>query len=333
MRLPFPGERNIRGPLDLLRRVWRDTLDQPDPGDLAEALKRARSRAVRRLRPRRRARSSARAGGRVDADRHLGRDAGSTATAACGVSTRATGSPASGRRRARSTPGPARSASRGTTRSGSPASRGGRRRPTGASSLEARIAIARGGADRGQPGGRRAGGGARAPGDRAGGDGRNGGRRRYRDAARLELRKGETRLAGLRSRRWNSRPPSPRSRRLAERRRYLGDPRSHLSHAAVPEAPDKTNRRAFAETWAAVTSVCSWSRSRSSCGSGCFVRADPLSWSVIGTWRSSRSSSAASMHLLRITLGLAVIAATPRVPVPAGGAARRTPCPRRPAHR
>jgi hypothetical protein len=35
MRLPFPGERNLRGPLDLLRHVWRDTLDQPDPGDLA----------------------------------------------------------------------------------------------------------------------------------------------------------------------------------------------------------------------------------------------------------------------------------------------------------
>lgn len=35
MRLAFPGERHIRGPLDLLRRVWRDTLDQPDPGDLA----------------------------------------------------------------------------------------------------------------------------------------------------------------------------------------------------------------------------------------------------------------------------------------------------------
>ena len=41
MRLPFPGERNIRGPLDLLRRIWRDTLDQPDPGDLAENARRA----------------------------------------------------------------------------------------------------------------------------------------------------------------------------------------------------------------------------------------------------------------------------------------------------
>ena len=41
MRLPFPGERYVHGPLDLIRRVWRDTLDQPDPGDLAEMAKRA----------------------------------------------------------------------------------------------------------------------------------------------------------------------------------------------------------------------------------------------------------------------------------------------------
>ena len=43
MRLPFPGERNLRGPLDLLRRVWRDTLDQPDPGDLSGKVRRALS--------------------------------------------------------------------------------------------------------------------------------------------------------------------------------------------------------------------------------------------------------------------------------------------------
>ena len=43
MRLPFPGERNISGPLDLLRRVWRDTLAQPDPGDLAARVRSALS--------------------------------------------------------------------------------------------------------------------------------------------------------------------------------------------------------------------------------------------------------------------------------------------------
>jgi hypothetical protein len=43
MLLPFPGDRNIRGPLDLLRRIWRDTLAQPDPGDLAARVRRALS--------------------------------------------------------------------------------------------------------------------------------------------------------------------------------------------------------------------------------------------------------------------------------------------------
>ena len=40
MRLPLPGERLLHGVLDVVRRMWRDTLNQPDPGDLAEALKR-----------------------------------------------------------------------------------------------------------------------------------------------------------------------------------------------------------------------------------------------------------------------------------------------------
>ena len=43
MLLPFPGEKNVRGPLDLLRRTWRDTLLQPDPGDLAGRVRRALS--------------------------------------------------------------------------------------------------------------------------------------------------------------------------------------------------------------------------------------------------------------------------------------------------
>ena len=43
MLLPLPGEVNIRGPLDLLRRIWRDTLAQPDPGDLAARVRRALS--------------------------------------------------------------------------------------------------------------------------------------------------------------------------------------------------------------------------------------------------------------------------------------------------
>jgi len=40
MRIALPGDRVLRGVLGLARRVWRDTLGQPDPGDLADALTR-----------------------------------------------------------------------------------------------------------------------------------------------------------------------------------------------------------------------------------------------------------------------------------------------------
>ena len=41
MRLPLPGERLGDGILAWIRTFWRDTLNQPDPGDLFAALKRA----------------------------------------------------------------------------------------------------------------------------------------------------------------------------------------------------------------------------------------------------------------------------------------------------
>ena len=130
MRLPFPGEQNLRGPLDLLRHVWRDTLAQPDPGDLAGQGRPGAQRPVRRLRPRRRLAVGPGRRDRVDADpRRRRRIRGSTATAACGASTPATGSRASARRPGRSTRGPGPSASRGPTRSGSPGSPRSRRRP------------------------------------------------------------------------------------------------------------------------------------------------------------------------------------------------------------
>jgi hypothetical protein len=43
MALPFPGEQNLHKPLDLLRHLWRDTLGQPDPGDLAGKVRHALS--------------------------------------------------------------------------------------------------------------------------------------------------------------------------------------------------------------------------------------------------------------------------------------------------
>ncbi len=41
MRLPLPGEELLHGVLDALRRFWRDTLGQPDPGDIATSVQRA----------------------------------------------------------------------------------------------------------------------------------------------------------------------------------------------------------------------------------------------------------------------------------------------------
>jgi hypothetical protein len=40
MRIGLPGHRILTGVLNLVRRVWRDTLNQPDPGDLALMLSR-----------------------------------------------------------------------------------------------------------------------------------------------------------------------------------------------------------------------------------------------------------------------------------------------------
>ena len=40
MRLALPGAALQRGILDWVRRLWRDTLNQPDPGDLAESIAR-----------------------------------------------------------------------------------------------------------------------------------------------------------------------------------------------------------------------------------------------------------------------------------------------------
>ena len=40
---PLPAARRLRGVLEALRSFWRDTLRQPDPGDLAASLERALS--------------------------------------------------------------------------------------------------------------------------------------------------------------------------------------------------------------------------------------------------------------------------------------------------
>ena len=48
--IPLPGLRGVRGLLEAVRSFWRESLRQPDPGDLAAALAARPERAVRRLR-------------------------------------------------------------------------------------------------------------------------------------------------------------------------------------------------------------------------------------------------------------------------------------------
>ena len=70
-QLPMPFARGARGVLDALRTFWRDTLNQPDPGDLAAAHRGCPERAVHRLRAWRRAHRGGPGGDDgLDADPH-----------------------------------------------------------------------------------------------------------------------------------------------------------------------------------------------------------------------------------------------------------------------
>jgi hypothetical protein len=77
----------------------------------------------------------------------------------------------------------------------------------------------------------------------------------YRARRTAELRAGEAKLATLRAASAELKGSISVGRDFL--RRYdagsRGDPRAHLSHAATPEPPDQTRRRVFAETWAALS--------------------------------------------------------------------------------
>ncbi len=255
MLLPFPGEKNIRGPLDLLRRFWRDTLAQPDPGDLAARARRALSVPFVDY-----ARGDGRVvgpGGDVEwtptivsdedgwIDRYRGlwgldtgdRFAGERAPA--GPKYTRTGSVRQswhdplgfaglGKTAPPSQAIPvleARIAELTATRATVTAE---------AEALEASLPAldAEMGAVRGA----------------AGLDS-------YRAALALELRTGEERLTSLRSQEveLDTAIAAGRDRVTALRAGYLDDPRQHLHHASEPEPPSVTRQRAFGEAWAAVS--------------------------------------------------------------------------------
>ena len=255
MRLPFPGERNLRGPLDLLRRVWRDTLDQPDPATWPArwgARSACRSWTTRAATARPSVRDAS-TSGRPSSSRT--RTRGSTATAGCGASTRATGSPASARRPGRSTRARAPSASRGPTRWASRVSPRSRRRPgrrrcsSSGSGRSRRSGMACATRPRRSPG----------PCPASARRSRRCGARWAWTATRrrtlANLRAEEAKLAALRARdvELTRVIAEGRVRLEAIRSGVADDPRAHLHHASEPEAPSESRRRAYGEAWAALS--------------------------------------------------------------------------------
>ena len=255
MRLPLPGERLLHGVLDVVRRMWRDTLNQPDPGDLAEALKRlvsvpfvdyARGDGLT-VGPGQEIEWSpiiiSDATPWVDGYRGLwGLDTGDRLAgerAPAGPKYTRTGSVRQSWNDPLGFVGLASAATPADTREELVAR---------IETLEAERAAVIAEADTIS---------AVLPGmgievrALAG----TSGVEAYRERRTLEVKASETHLAALRSSSAELKAAIAAARAFLVRydAGYRGDPRSHLSHAAVPELPDTTNRRVFAETWAALS--------------------------------------------------------------------------------
>jgi hypothetical protein len=255
MLLPFPGERNIRGPLDLVRRIWRDTLAQPDPGDLSARAKRALSVPF------------------VDYARGDGRSVGPGADVEWtpiiigdddgwvdryrGLWGLDTGDRFAGER----APAGPKFTRTGTVRQSwhDPLGFAGLDKVAPPSqaipTLEARLAEVARARDE-----------VSAEADvlsltlpkldaEVAAIRRTAGVEPYRVAKTIELREGEARLTHLRSQEveLDAVMVAGRERLAALRAGELDDPRIHLHHAAVPEPPSVAKRRAFGEAWAALS--------------------------------------------------------------------------------
>ena len=255
MRLPLPGEQLLHGVLDVVRRMWRDTLNQPDPGDLAEALKRlvsvpfvdyARGDGLT-VGPGQEVEWSpiiiSDATPWVDGYRGLwGLDTGDRLAgerAPAGPKYTRTGSVRQSWNDPLGFDGLASAATPAETREELVAR---------IATLEAERAAVIEEADALS---------AVLPGmgievrALAG----TSGVQAYLERRALEVKASEARLASLRSSSAELKAAIAAARGFLVRydAGYRGDPRSHLSHAAVPERPDTTNRRVFAETWAALS--------------------------------------------------------------------------------
>jgi hypothetical protein len=255
MLLPFPGERNIRGPLDLIRRVWRDTLSQPDPGDLAARARRALS--VPFVDYARGDGLSVGPGGDVDWDPIIIGDGDGWVSRYQGLWGLDTGDRFAGER---APAGPK------FTRTGSV--RQSWHDPLGFSGLDKvappsqAIPVLQDRLD--ELAAQRAEVTAEAEAlsvalpklEAESAAIRNAaGVERYRSERTVELRDGEARLNTLRTRQveLDAVIAAGRERLAYLKAGGLDDPRAHLHHAAEPEPPSVTRRRAFGEAWAALS--------------------------------------------------------------------------------
>ncbi len=255
MRLALPGSALQRGILDWVRRTWRDTLNQPDPGDLAEMIARlvsipfvdyARGDGVT-VGPGQEIAWSpvlvSDADGWVDAYRGLwgldtgDRMAGERAPAGpkytrAGTVRQSWNDPLSFVGLA-GIPTPAETRA---TLEGRVATLDAERRAIEAEASELASTLPGLGVE------------VRALAEASGlGE--------YRARRATELADGEARLASQRAAAAELRAAAAAAEAYLARydAGYRGDPREHLTSTATPEPPDHTRRRVFAETWAALS--------------------------------------------------------------------------------
>jgi hypothetical protein len=255
MRLALPGAALQRGVLDWVRRLWRDTLNQPDPGDLAETL--ARLVSVPFVDYARGDGFAVGPGQQVEWSPIVIGDDDGWVDGYRGLWGLDTGDRMAGER----APAGPKYTRTGTVRqswndplsfvglAGSPTPAETR------AALEARVEALR--AERREVDAEAAALAATLPGltvevralaETSGVDA-------YRKRRAAELAEGQAKLATLRARSAELRAAGLSGRDYLARydAGYRGDPRSHLSHAAHPEPPSQTRRRVFAETWAALS--------------------------------------------------------------------------------
>jgi len=255
MRLALPGERLVHGVLDWVRRFWRDTLNQPDPGDLAEALTRlisvpfvdyARGDGV-----------AVGPGQQIEWSPILISDADPWVDGYHGLWGLDTGDRLAGER----APAGPKYTRTGTVRQSWNDPLGFVGLASVPTPQETRqVLVARVETLRAERAALRAEAEAlaatlpslgievRALGEQTGVDA-------YRARRVAELHAGETRLAGLRAETADltSSIVAAEGHLARYDNGWRGSPRAHLSHAASPEPPDRTRRRIFAETWAALS--------------------------------------------------------------------------------